>query len=63
MIPINPRGETARFYPWHIRAKLVDAAKVRDYREIDALTDTLVQMGLARPRNEDSTTTQSRADE
>lgn len=51
---INPRAEVANLFPWHIRNKLVDAARAKDYREIDALTDTLANLGIVRPRNDTS---------
>lgn len=47
-------ADCSRLYPWHIRMQLVDAARRHDTKKINELTDQLVQMGLARPRNDAS---------
>lgn len=46
--------DCSRLYPWHIRMQLVEAARRHNVHLIDALTDQLVHMGLARPRNDAS---------
>jgi hypothetical protein len=51
---INSRGEVATFYPWHLRNQLIEAARAKDYRAIDDITDTLANLGLARPRKDAS---------
>ena len=50
----NPRREIAELYPWHLRNKLVAAGRAKDHKAIDALTDTLASIGLARPRSDAS---------
>ena len=51
---INPRGDCAKLYPWHLRNKLVDAARAKNIKVIDEITDILAFQGLARPRNDAS---------
>lgn len=41
------------FYPLSLRQQLQDAAKRKDYAEIDRITDALVRAGLVRPRSSD----------
>ena len=47
----EPR-EISAHYPWHIRNQLLKAG--RNMKMIDALTDALVGLGLARPRSDGS---------
>jgi hypothetical protein len=51
---INPHNQLAGLFPWHLRNRLVLAARARDYDEIDAITDTLANLGLVRPRRDGS---------
>lgn len=44
----------ARLLPWHVRSQLVDAAKARDVKRIDAITDVLAFQGIVRARKDDS---------
>ena len=49
---MNADLKVSQLFPPFQRKALVDAAASRDWREIDRITDTLVLMGLCRPRSD-----------
>lgn len=61
--PINPRGECAKLYPLALRNRLVDAARTKNIKAIDEITDILAFQGLVRPRNDASMFPAARAGE
>lgn len=46
-----PRAEVSQLFPPMQRAAPVRAARLRDHRAIDGITDELARLGLVRPRD------------